>query len=1022
MRNCIFLPLFLIGTVIASAQSVDVLSPQTKDGIQSLNGQWSFKYLPSLEPGADVNFSQPDFSVSAWKTIPVPANWEIQGFAEPRYDDELQDGLGLYRRTFRIPTDWQKSGQRSYLRFEGVAFGYEVWVNGIKAGASTASAFNPHTFDVTDAIKPDPKADNVLAVKVTTKPHGWEFDINDDWSLSGIYRDVTLFSLPATHLQDLTTRSKLTDEGAVDLSVSLQVSQPDGVVRGKLLGPDGKQVSEFRIPLHDGVHQTVVRVENPRLWTAETPDLYRLQLTLSDAKDKPLQTIEKRIGLREVSIKDGILLLNGRPIKLRGVNHHDLSPKYGRAITGEEMRQDLDLMKKANINYVRSAHYPPDQHLLDLCDEMGFYVMDEVSIGKGEKNLNKAAYLENILARVKPTVTRDKNHASVIIWSIGNENPIADSLLQAGRLAKELDPSRPICYPTIGSYFEKNYERFPEYVDIYAPHYPGNTTLSRYARNLKRPLILTEYAHALGLATDRIQDQWDTLQKTPGFAGGSVWMFQDQGLERRSEKAADLSKPTEVVWQDEHRFFDSYGIKGADGIVYSDRTPQTDYWQLRKVYAPVQISAPSPTVKAGEQKISLTVENRHDFRSLAGMKLAWSLQRNGAEIAKGETSLKAAAHEKENAGITLNIPTDTEKDILTLGIRCIDENGLQITERAWPLAVENTPTNSWLASLPAGKDPKLTESDTELKIEHPNWVLHVKRATGELTLLDPQGKTLISGIYPHSGRKLTMAEKLDVKKAGTWVGTTLSKVENLEIKTSRADTNLLLAVSGSYPRPQPTEDPDQNAKMTEGDPLFDQKQKQKDAEPKKDEAFVGGYNVTVSANGTLTLSYHFTPKGTGRITEAGLTIALAPELTEFRWIGQGPYAGYPGKDRLNEFGIFHLNREDLHFEGNRRGTELAMLTTPSGSGIAMALSNLADVAVERDGDKTLLSHNAVISSTGNKGASPEYSVKADKTESISGGFTLIPLDNTWPAMLTRWFGKPAAAKNVFHPFYHSYDQ
>ena len=989
LRALALMTLAVLAPIGSAAAPISVYPARAEGFTQSLNGAWSFKYIPALDAGADAGFHAPSFDVSAWKTIPVPANWELHGFAEPRYALELKDGLGLYRRTFRVPAAWR--GRRVCLRFEGVLFGFEAWVNGTKVGASRASAYNPSTFDITDALQSDPNADNVLAVQVTTKPLGYEFDVNDDWALSGIFRDVTLFSVPATHVQDVTTRTKLAADGAADLSVAVTVSQSAGEIRGKLLASGGETVREFELPRQaNGRHEAVVRVAQPRLWTAETPALYRLQLTLS-AGGKPLQTIEERIGLREISIVDGVLRLNGRPIKLRGVNRHDLNPEVGRAVTEEHMRRDLALMKQANINFVRTSHYPSHPRFIELCDELGFYVMCEVSIGKGEEHLEDPAYRENILARVEPTITRDKNRPSVIVWSIGNENPVTEVEQEAGRRAKQLDPSRPICYPKVGSYFSQNYQRIPEFVDIYAPHYPDNATLRDYARKLKRPTIVTEYAHALGLATDRVQEQWEILQATPQFAGGAIWHFMDQGILRRSPKPVDRSAPTTAVWLDTLRYYDTNRDDGADGIVYSDRTPQTDYWLVRKVYSPVQIAERSAVVQPGAQEIALTVENRHDFRALAGMKLAWSLQRNGAELQRGDVPLRAPARERETVRIAVNIPADAAGDVLALDVRCTDETGRQITERAVRLDLAEARRSAWLSSLPAAGKPSVTE--TEVKITLRRWVVTVARPTGALTIRDRAGRVLVAGIYPHPGRKLTMAEERSAKSAGTWRTSTLTKLDAPEIKVTQQGSTVRLAVRGRYPRPEASE-----------------------------QAFVGGYQAEIAPSGAIAISYEYAPTNAkGRLSEAGLSVVLPSELTEFRWIGQGPHSGYPGKDRLNEFGLFHLNREDLRFQGNRRETELALLTTPGGAGVALATTE-ADVAVERAGEQTLLSHNAVISGLGNKFTPPETTVDAAKTQRIAGSFTLVPLEDAWPAALTRWFGKPVAAREVLRPFYHSYDQ
>lgn len=980
---------------------------------RSLNGEWSFKYTAGHDAGSDEVFHEPGFDASAWQKIPVPANWELHGFAEPRYALELEDGLGLYRRSFRTPHDW--TGRRVCLRFEGVAYGFEAWLNGKKIGGSSAGAYNPNTFDVTDALLAD--VENILAVRVATKPPGYEFDVNDDWALSGIFRDVTLFSVPDTHFTDLTTSTKLTDDGSADLTVAVSLSRPDGEVRGKLLAPDGRVVREFPIAhTSHGTYMTHVLLEKPQLWTAETPALYHLQLTLS-ANGKPVQSIDERIGLREISIADGVLRLNGRPIKLHGVNHHDLDPENGRAITEAQMRRDLELMKKGNINFIRTSHYPPQPRFIELCDELGFYVMCEVAIGKGEEHLNDPAYHDNILARVEPTVTRDKNRPSVIVWSIGNENPLTDVELEACHLAKRLDPTRPVCLPKIGSYFAENYAKIPDYVDIYSPHYPGNTTLRRFARSLKRPVILTEYAHALGLATDRIQDQWGIIQETPTFAGGSIWHFQDQGILRKSEKAVDLKKDTDLVWLDPRRNYDTHGNDGCDGIVYSDRTPQTDFWQTRKVYSPVQIEQHAVTVEPGKREVSLTVENRHDFRSLAGMKLEWALQRNCREIQKGNLALNAPAREKETVRVPVIIPEDARENIITLELRCIDETGLQITERTVRLNLPGQRGDAWISGLPAQK-PKVTESENELRIEHAKWTLSVSRQDGSLTITDHSGRVLVSGIHPHPGRKLTMTEGRSAGKNNTWRFSTLTQVTGLETKVEQDGDTVRLAVSGTYPRPQPKKEKEGKR----SDEPLDQQDKPVRQEVAKDEAFIGGYRAEIQPGGAIAISYDYAPTNAkGKFSEAGLSIELPSAMSEFRWIGQGPYAGYPGKDRLNEFGIFHLNHDDLRFQGNRRETETALLTTPAGAGVAL-VTNPADVAVERDGDKTLLSHNAVISGLGNKGTSPETFIDVSRTPHVSGGFTLVPLTDDWPAALTRWFGNPAAATDVFKPFCHSYDQ
>lgn len=1019
----------LLGLSLAGGALAAPVYPSSEPAYRrSLNGDWSFKYVAGLEAGLDAGFTAPGFKVSGWATIPVPANWELEGFAEPVYGDHLKDGLGLYRRSFRVPANWR--GRQVMLRFEGVAFGYELWVNGRKAGESSASAFNRHTFDVTDFLLPGRDADNVLAVRVTTKPHGVEFDLNDDWSLSGIYRDVTLFSVPPTHIQDFNTSTRLVDGGA-ELALDVALSQRDGEVRAKLVGPDGRTVSDIALPrTGEARRAAVIRVARPSLWTAETPSLYRLQLTVSTG-GKAVQTVDERIGLREVSIADGVLLLNGRPIKMRGVNHHDLEPKTGRAVTEAQMRKDLELMKKASVNYLRTSHYPPHPRLLELCDEMGIYVMDEVSIGHGEKNLAKPEYRDNILARVEPTIMRDKNRASVLIWSIGNENPISDAELEAGRLARQLDPTRPITIPKIGSYFAANYERIPELVDIHAPHYPSNSTLKGYAQKLKRPTILTEYAHALGLATDRMQAQWDIIQASPAFAGGSIWHFHDQGILRASAQPVDTGKRTQLAWVDRNHYYDTNGLDGADGLTYADRTPQVDYWQMRKVYAPVQFAEREASIKPGRQEIALTVENRYDFRSLSGVKLRWSLQRNGKDIQHGHAALGAAPRGQETVRVALNVPANARGDVLALSLRAVDEQGLQINERVMRLSLDAAESAATVlaASLPRAQGaPVVTDTATEVTVALPQWVLTLQRATGEVTIRDRADKVLVAGIYPHSGRQPTMAEALGSAKSGLWLSSLLTKLNEPAITVEKQGSKVRIAVSGHYPLQDDAAAlaaAPQVATRTAGfDDLMQGAGAAKASRPgaATGEGFRGGFELAIDAGGAIAVSYQFVPvNASGALSEAGLSVVAPAGMGELRWIGQGPYSGYPGKDKLNEFGLHHLNRGDLRFQGNRRETELALLTTAGGAGFAFAMP-AADVAVERDGARTLLSHNALIGGLGNKGTSPENTIALDKPVRIAGAFTLAPVAGVWPSALVRWFGKPAPARDVFRPFYHSYDQ
>ncbi len=245
---------------------------------------------------------------------------------------------------------------------------------------------------------------------------------------------------------------------------------------------------------------------------------------------------------------------------------------------------------------------------------------------------------------------------------------------------KELDPTRPICFPTVGSYFDKNYQQFleiPAFMEIFSPHYPSNSRVREHAEKLTRPVIFTEYAHQLGLASDRVQEQWELFYASPRIAGGAIWMFQDQGILRSATSAANVPTAAKYVWPDATHYYDTAGTDGMDGIVYSDRTPQVDYWQVRKVYSPVQISERSLAIKPGAQEMILHVENRHDFRTLAGMKLEWSLQRNGKSFQGGIAALNAAARQTETIPLKVALPQTLQGEVFALDVRCVDDKGRQ---------------------------------------------------------------------------------------------------------------------------------------------------------------------------------------------------------------------------------------------------------------------------------------------------------------------------------------------------------
>jgi beta-galactosidase len=577
------------------------------------------------------------------------------------------------------------------------------------------------------------------------------------------------------------------------------------------------------------------------------------------------------------------------------------------------MRHDLELMRAANINFLRTSHYPPHPRFIELCDEIGIYVDCEVPFIHGRKNLSDPSYQEALLTRARATVMRDKNRPSVIFWSVGNENHVNELGLNAGRSVKQLDPTRPITFPTMGSHFKTNYQEYPEFVDLYSPHYPSASTVKDYAGRLTRPIVVTEYAHQRGLARggQGVQDIWEAMYREPRVAGGAVWMFQDQGILRTAPDLKSVANGDLMVWLDEHRYYDTHGYYGVDGIVFSDRTPQVDYWQVRKVYSPVQIAERSLHVSPETKAVELHVENRFDFRTLAGFALEWSVKMNRGSIAQGTVALNAKAHEIESVTVPVTVPENSNGAVLTLELRCLDEAGRSFYERS--LALESTGAMPRWAALKAAlpqREPTLEVSDAIISTRHQNYSLRLDRTSGRISIMDPAGNMVISAVGPHVARKLTINDlgKNREGEATHWSGELLSEVTSLVTEAKQTPEGVLVSVAGVYPRPGFAT-----------------------------ESIKGECRLLLTRLGTIEVSYHYVPVvASGAMVEAGLAIAVAPVHSEFRWIGQGPYAGYPGKDRLNEFGVFHLNRDDLYFPGNRRGVELASLASLAGPGIMIA--------------------------------------------------------------------------------------
>ena len=624
-------------TMVPFPDSESILhrKPQESPYYFSLNGTWKFTW--SSGPGArPESFYRESFDAGTWSDIRVPGNWELQGFGVPIYTDSaypfppdppnvpIQDNpVGSYRRTFRLPEDWE--GKRVFLHFGGVRSAFYVWVNGEIVGYSQGSK-TPAEFEITDLVYGS--AANSLAVEVYRYSDGSYLEDQDYWKISGIERDVYLVCRPQIYVRDFFVNGPLDREYSDGLlTIEAEVVGPAPAVPGdmtlvmELFDPDKRAVTantERSLEFKGSGSLRITweqRVPEPLAWTAETPHLYPLVLTLKGADGTVLEAVGCRMGFRTVEIADGLLKINGRPVHLRGVNRHEHDPVTGRYVTEESMRRDIRLMQELNINAVRTSHYPNAPRWYELCDEYGMYVVDEANIeshGMGyhpDRTLgNNPAWRAAHLDRTERMVERDKNHPSIITWSLGNEAGDGVNFQATYDWIKRRDPSRPVQYEQAD---------LRSHTDIFCPMYARINILEDYASETRsRPLILCEYAHAMGNSVGNLQDYWDVIWANDQLQGGFIWDWVDQGILTKTPDGREY-------WA----YGGDFGPKGTpssgnfciNGLVFPDRELHPHAWEVRKVYQPV-----SARLLDLEQGLIL-IENRYDFKSLDHLDLEWAV-------------------------------------------------------------------------------------------------------------------------------------------------------------------------------------------------------------------------------------------------------------------------------------------------------------------------------------------------------------------------------------------------------------
>jgi beta-galactosidase len=896
---------------------------------QSLNGQWRFHWVakPQDRP---VNFYASGYDVSGWDEITVPSNWEMQGYGTPIYTNitypfqnnppsvtgtppnnytayTQRDPVGSYRQDFTIPQQW--TGRRVFIHFDGVMSAFYLWINGQLVGYSEDS-MSPAEFDITEYLVP---GTNVLAAEVYRWCDGSYLEDQDMWRMSGIYRDVYLFSTPQVHLRDFWVRSDLDGnyENAT-LYVTANVGNYAGSAAGghkvevTLLDAAGNPVgpdpltSASLSAIGAGAESTVnmqATVSDPLKWTAETPNLYQVLLTLKDAGNAVIEVEQCKFGFRKVEIANAQLLVNGKAIYIKGVDRHEHDPDFGKAVPYSRMVQDIAIMKQNNINTVRTCHYPDDPKWYELCDKYGLYVIDEADIEcHGNTGLsNDTSWQDAFLYRTQNLVERDKNHPCVIVWSLGNECGNGANFGATYAWVHGRDTTRPVQYEPAGTGGN---------ADIFCPMYASIGSIVNYASGSpKKPLILCEYAHAMGNSEGNLQDYWTAIESYPALQGGCIWDFVDQGI-RASSGGREF-------WAYGGDFGDvpNDGNFCCNGLVAPDRTPNPHLNEVRKVYQCVKVSDLYAT------RGIVKVRNKYTFLNLNFLDIRWELTADGRIIQQGTLPpMNLAPGQEQNLVIGITEPAEkpagTEYYLRVIFALAQDT----LWADAGHVVAWDQIKVPWMVDPVTPPDPAtmgpLTRSETPTRyiVTGTDFQVGIGKNSGLLESFVYQGTPLVTGsLAPNFWRAPTdndrgngMAGRQGVwKTAWTMTNLTVTQPSSAKVVVSASFT-LTAAGNSRY-----------------------------------------SLVYTILGNGSVHVQATITPSGNlPDMPRFGMQLAMPAQYNQLQWYGLGPWETYWDRKTGGILGAYGSDIDDFIYNyiepqenANRTDVRWMKVTDTTGAGL-----------------------------------------------------------------------------------------
>jgi len=951
-----------------------------------LDGTWKFRWTPVPDERI-VEFYQTDFNDKDWVGFPVPANWEVNGYGTPIYVSagypfkidpprvmgepkvdyttyKERNPVGQYRRSFQLPAGWEARGQ-TFLRFEGVMSAFYVWINGERVGYSQGS-MEPSEFNITNYLH---AGENQIALEVYRYSDGSYLEDQDFWRFGGIHRSIHLLHTPDIRIRDYAVRTLpvSTDYQDFILQIDPQFSVYRGMtgkgttLQGVLKDASGREIATLKGDVEDildlehkagrmnewypqrgprKLGRMSATIKSPKRWTAETPYLYKLHLTLLTAEGEVIEQVEQAVGFRSVEIRNGQLLVNGAPVRFRGVNRHEHDPRTARVMSEERMLQDILLMKQANINAVRTSHYPNVSRWYELCDSLGLYVMDEADIEEHGLRGTLAStpdWHAAFLDRAVRMAERDKNHPSIVMWSMGNESGYGPNFAAISAWLHDFDPTRPVHYEGAQG---AGGEPDPKTVDVISRFYtrvkqeylnPGiaegedkeRAENARWERLLEiaertndnRPVMTSEYAHSMGNALGNFKEYWDEIYSNPRMLGGFIWDWVDQGIYKTLPDGRIM-----VAYGGD--FGDKPNLKAFcfNGLLMSDRETTPKYWEVKKVYSPVELR-----VESGE----LRVTNRNHHTDLSQYRCLWTLSIDGKQKDQGEITLpEVAPGESEMIPLPVSIAGKKASAKATSDLRFTISFILK-RDALWAKAGHEVAWEQFCIQEGALLSSKL-ENRGRLKVRADEEHLSIsgsgfsiqweKNATGSLTSLTYHGKEMLAHPADFPLQPVTQAFRAPTdndKSFGNWLAKdwSLHQMDNPRISLDsfkhevREDGAVIVRVQTRN-------------RYKEG-------------------MIVTKFLYTILSDGTIDLKTTFQPQGIlPELPRLGIAFCLSSDYNTFIWQGRGPQDNYPDRKTSAAVGLWKGSVADqyVHYprpqdSGNKEEVCRLMLTDRHGKGI-----------------------------------------------------------------------------------------